>query len=104
MLPSTVRPRFPVAVLLARLLVGLALAVYFVDQSPHLVHHLFEPTKVQNDCPFATAAERHQGAAAGVAAFVPAETPAAAVAPDVDHPILSAPRGSVEARAPPTAS
>jgi hypothetical protein len=41
-----------------RLLVALFFAAYLVEQSPHLVHHLFERGDVQADCTFLSTADR----------------------------------------------
>jgi len=41
-----------------RLLVALFFAAYLVEQSPHLVHHLFERDDVQADCTFHATADR----------------------------------------------
>jgi hypothetical protein len=70
-------------------------------QSPHLVHHVFEPDEVQNECPLAGGADRSDGvtpcaadAAPGdvIVAPMPSSPPAAIVAPA---------RGPSLARAPP---
>jgi hypothetical protein len=46
--------------MLGRLIVVVLFVGYLVEQSPHLVHHLFEPDKVQSDCAYLAAGDRHQ--------------------------------------------
>ena len=45
--------------MISRLLVALLFTAALLEQSPHLVHHLFEHDDVQSDCPFVTASQRH---------------------------------------------
>ena len=45
----------------ASLLLAGAFVAFVATQSPHLVHHFFEPELVQDECPFAANGERTGG-------------------------------------------
>src|SRR5688572_24159218 len=71
-------------------LVAVALLWLLAAQSPHLVHHIFEPDVVQDDCPLAWGADRTDVATActdGDAAvqLVAAHTVPAPPAPSAGH-------------------
>jgi len=57
---------------LLRLLAASCFLAFLLAQSPHLIHHLFEPGQNQDDCAFASAAERAQGLADAVVSLIPA--------------------------------
>ncbi len=57
---------------LLRLLAASCFLAFLVAQSPHLVHHLFEPVQNQGDCAFASAAERAQGLTGDVVPLISA--------------------------------
>lgn len=44
---------------------------FLVGQSPHLVHHLFEPGQNRTDCAFASVGERTQGLPADAVTLIP---------------------------------
>lgn len=58
-----------------RLLAASCFLAFLFTQSPHLVHHLFEPVQNQGDCAFASAAERAQGLTADVVLLILAPEP-----------------------------
>jgi hypothetical protein len=83
-------------------LAAVSLLWLLAAQAPHLVHHVFEPDVVQDDCPLAWGADRtdHTGACAG------SEAPVHLVAPHAapSAPALVVDRGRLRslARAPPS--
>jgi len=87
--------------MVGRLIVLGLFAVYVVELSPHLVHHLFEHDDAQAECQFAAAGDRQHAAPIPVVALTTAAiTATAVVAPAEPKPIE--PRyASVDARAPP---
>jgi hypothetical protein len=78
-----------------------AFVAFVAMQSPHLVHHFFEPELVQDECPFASSGERTGG--------LPIEPVAVAAAVEFSIPLwpaaLAAPaavaRSATRSRAPP---
>ena len=67
---------------MASLLLAGAFVAFVATQSPHLVHHFFEPDLVQDECPFAANGERTGG--------LPIEPVSVAAATEVSTPALSA--------------
>jgi hypothetical protein len=70
-------------------------------QSPHLVHHVFEPDEVQNECPLAWGADRNDLATACAGGEAAAHLVAAHVASPLPPPIQRPPHAPSLARAPP---
>ena len=85
----------------ASLLLAGAFVAFVVTQSPHLVHHFFEPELVQDECPFAANGER--------TGWLPIEPVAVATTAEVSTPLLPAAlpapttvsRAATRSRAPP---
>jgi hypothetical protein len=80
--------------MLGRLLVVALFVGYLVEQSPHLVHHLFEPDEVQSECSYLAAGDRNQ--------LGPVDGPVLAPAVEA-RPVIHEP-GPTGARAPPAIS
>jgi hypothetical protein len=85
----------------ASLLLAGAFVAFIATQSPHLVHHFFEPDLVQDECPFAASGER--------TGWLPIEPVAGAATAEVSTPLLPAvllpqtavARDAARSRAPP---
>jgi hypothetical protein len=85
----------------ASLLLAGAFVAFIATQSPHLVHHFFEPELVQDECPFAANGER--------TGWLPIEPVAVAATAEVSTPLLPAvlpaatavARDATRSRAPP---
>ncbi len=89
----------------ARPTIGLLTAALFLvlvaEQAPHLVHHLFEPARVQGECVFACGADRAQGFVVDVVTLPPIEL-SPVPAPLPVRPVrATVSRAPSEARAPP---
>src|SRR5713226_1761441 len=82
------------------ILLGL-FAVYVVEVSPHLVHHLFEHDEAQAECPFAAAGDRQHAAPVPVVGVTVAAITAIAVAAFAEPEPIEHRSGSIDARAPP---
>jgi hypothetical protein len=70
-------------------------------QSPHLVHHVFEPDVVQDDCPLAWGADRTDLGTACAGAEAPVHLVAAHVAPAPPASVGDPAHAPSLARAPP---
>jgi hypothetical protein len=46
---------------LTSLLIACAFMAFLATQAPHLVHHFFDPERVQDECPFAANGDRTGG-------------------------------------------
>ena len=90
--------------MLGRLIVVAFFVGYLVDQSPHLVHHLFEPDEVQSECAYLSAADRHHLTPVGGAVLFLRPALVAVVAPTVVARPITQDAGPPGARAPPTVS
>jgi hypothetical protein len=85
----------------ASLLLAGAFVAFLATQSPHLVHHFFEPDLVQDECPFAASGDR--------TGWLPIEPVAVAATAEVSTPLLPAvllpptavARDAARSRAPP---
>ena len=85
----------------ASLLLAGAFVAFVVTQSPHLVHHFFQPELIQDECPFAANGER--------TGWLPIEPVAVAATAEISTPLfpaaLPAPsavaRAAARSRAPP---
>jgi hypothetical protein len=75
-----------------------------VGLSPHLVHHLFDHGSSQNECPFATAAERQNATSAPSITLVVDGTLVSTVAPPATPTPIDRRPASVDARSPPVGS
>jgi hypothetical protein len=85
-----------------RLIVAAFFVAYLAWQSPHLVHHLFEPDEAQADCSFLAAADRHQIASGECVPLFPRVLNVSAVAPAVDADARTCDPRPAGARAPPS--
>jgi hypothetical protein len=85
-----------------RLLVAACFVAYLTWQSPHLVHHLFEPDEVQADCSFLAAADRHQVASFECTPLFSRAVDVSAVAPAVEPDAATRDPRPAGARAPPS--
>jgi hypothetical protein len=97
-MPLTRRDRHRRA--LSALAAGLLLW-FLAAQSPHLVHHVFEPDAVQHECPLAWGADRTDLAAACAGGEAPISLVAAHAAPAPPAPIVDPVDAASLARAPP---
>jgi hypothetical protein len=70
-------------------------------QGPHLVHHLFESDHAENECAFASGAERTQGAAGCLAALIPTPEPSPIGPVPSDSALPARFTAPADARAPP---
>ena len=86
---------------LLRLLAASCFLAFLVTQSPHLVHHLFEPLQNQGDCAFASAAERAQGLTADAAPLIAPPEPGTGGLVAERPELHSATLTPADARAPP---
>jgi hypothetical protein len=84
------------------LLTAAAFCVFVVGLAPHLVHHVFDHEHVQPDCPFATAAERHQAAPELVPAVLTPDVVPEALVLGPDRSLTAVAPRPAAARAPPT--
>lgn len=87
-----------------RVLCALAAVVllwFLAAQSPHQVHHVFEPHEIQDECPLAAGADRTYGATVCPGGDAPVELVAAHTPPPVPRRIVDAARAAPLARAPP---
>jgi hypothetical protein len=75
-----------------------------VGLSPHLVHHLFDHSSPQNQCPFAAAAERQNATSAPTITLVDDHTLVSAVAPPATPAPIDRRPASLDARSPPSGS
>lgn len=82
-------------------LAAVALLWFLAAQSPHLVHHVFEPDAVQDDCPLAWGADRTDLATACAGGEAPVHLVAAHAAPAPPAPIVDPVHAASLARAPP---
>jgi hypothetical protein len=82
-------------------LVAVALLWLLAAQSPHLVHHLFEPDVVQGDCPLAWGADRTDLASVCAVGAAPVHLVATHVAPAPPPPTVDPAHAASLARAPP---
>lgn len=82
-------------------LAAVVLLWFLAAQSPHLVHHVFEPDAVQDDCPLAWGADRTDLATACAGAAPPVHFVAAHTAPALPGPIPDPVHAASLARAPP---
>src|SRR5688572_1736248 len=82
-------------------LLAVALLWLLAAQSPHLVHHVFEPDVVQDDCPLAWGADRTDLASACAVGAAPVHLVAAQVAPAPPSPTVDPAHAASLARAPP---
>ena len=82
-------------------LAAVALLWFLAAQSPHLVHHVFEPDEVQDECPLAWGADRHELATAGAGGEAPVHLVAAQPAPLLPPPLVDPAHAPSLARAPP---
>lgn len=90
--------------MLGRLLVVALFVGYLVEQSPHLVHHLFEPDEVQSECSYLAAGDRNQLGPVDGPVLFSGPAVVAVVAPAVEaRPVIHEP-GPTGARAPPAIS
>ena len=87
--------------MISRLFVALLFTAYLIEQSPHLVHHLFEQDDVQADCSFLAAAERHHAAPADVTPMLATVLGTASIVPASSDAPRSHDSRFVPARAPP---
>jgi hypothetical protein len=87
--------------MLGRLLVVAFFVGYLVEQSPHLVHHLFEPDEVQSDCAYLAAGDRHQVTPVDVSALFSEPAVVSVVTPAVEARPATRNPGPTGARAPP---
>lgn len=86
---------------LSRLLAASCFLAFLVGQSPHLVHHLFEPGQKQTDCAFASAGKHTEGFSADTLTPVPVLTEGDGVSVTHQSPLPSLALVPSEARAPP---
>ncbi|PYO01314.1 MAG: hypothetical protein DMD91_08005 [Candidatus Rokuibacteriota bacterium] len=84
-----------------RLIVLGVFALYVVELSPHLVHHLFEHDDAQVDCQFAAAGDRQHAAPVPVVALTVAPITPTAVARVAEPDPIEPRSASIDARAPP---
>src|SRR5688500_12069993 len=70
-------------------------------QSPHLVHHVFEPDVVQDDCPLAWGADRTDVATASADGHAAVQLVAAHTVPASPAPAVGRAHAPSLARAPP---
>jgi hypothetical protein len=90
--------------MLGRLIVVALFVGYLVEQSPHLVHHLFEHDEVQSECAYLAAGDRNQlGPVDGPVLFSGAAV-VAGVAPAIEAPPITHDPDPSSARAPPPIS
>ena len=82
-------------------LVAVALLWLLAAQSPHLVHHVFEPDVVQDDCPLAWGADRTDLSSACTVGAAPVHLVAAHVTPAAPPPTVDPAHAASLARAPP---
>lgn len=61
----------PKRVLIAALFALGFFGAFLVGESPHLVHHLFEPSERRTDCAFASAAERSPELSTALIVLIP---------------------------------
>src|SRR5687768_14748815 len=90
------RPRRAPSALLAVALLWLLAA-----QSPHLVHHVFEPDVVQDDCPLAWGADRTDVATASADGHAAVQLVATHTVPASPAPAVGRAHAPSLARAPP---
>jgi hypothetical protein len=82
-------------------LTAVSLLWLLAAQSPHLVHHLFEPDVVQDDCPLAWGADRTVLGTACAGGEAPVPLVAAHSAPVPPVPVADPADAPSLARAPP---
>jgi hypothetical protein len=90
--------------MLGRLIVVAFFVGYLVEQSPHLVHHLFEPDEVQSDCSYLAAGDRHHLTPVDGPVLFSGPVLRRTVAPAVKARPITHDPGPTGARAPPTIS
>jgi hypothetical protein len=90
--------------MLGRLIVVVLFVGYLAEQSPHLVHHVFEPDEIQSDCAYLAAGDRHQVTPVDDAALLSEPTVASVVIVGVEVRPLTHDPGPNGARAPPAIS
>ena len=83
------------------LLAASCFLAFLVTQSPHLVHHLFEPVQKQADCAFASAGKHTEELSADTLTPVPVLTEEGGVSVAHQSPLPSLALVPSEARAPP---
>src|SRR6266571_8670725 len=85
----------------ASLLFAGAFVAFVATQAPHLVHHVFEPDLVQDECPFAASGERTGGLQIEPVAVVVTSEVSTPALPDVFLAPRSVVRHAPLGRAPP---
>jgi hypothetical protein len=90
--------------LLTRAIVVAFFLGYLVEQSPHLVHHLFEPDEARSECAYLAAGDRHQITPLDGPVLVWEPAVVGVVGPAIVARPVTHDTGTPGARAPPAAS